>query len=406
MTSNPLQRHARRAGFGGVPADVTFDVERDRPHLAAALEQRCPEIRQILVGLRQTVPVARNATEGVFGQFYRLPRHYRSLCCAIPDLESPDRLWEGDVLTFKGTEPLMADFDDYLRWMMTARFRGSDLPIGLHFPLVVNVPPGSMPLDECDREQRVAAMVHERHLRQYGELAHAPVPLLVHRFSQKDTTRYVDTLRRHLPPQAFERVEARAGAGCGATVSYYPTAPIRVDDLRVLADTTPGLQVDAAESEATVDAWCRLFARLLHLGFMPFAPWNAGRGSCVDPGNAGIAGGVAALLMLVPFESIPDDRWLRLSLLSSLRLLRHTVAVFATALGGAPPARPDPVLEPLTQAFLHRRLLRHFEAEAPTNQRPDIRLLSCLRVAHLDTLISAARPEPLGGGPYSPSEIT
>ena len=50
----------------------------------------------------------------------------------------------------------MADFDEYLAWMMRAGFRGSDLPIGLHCPLVVNVPPGAVPLDECDREQRMA----------------------------------------------------------------------------------------------------------------------------------------------------------------------------------------------------------------------------------------------------------
>ncbi len=288
MTSDPLGRHAEHAGFGGVPSDMTFDAERDRPRLVHALERLCPDIRRIMVGLRQTLPVAPTAAEGVIGQFYRLPGHYRSLCCAIPDLEGPDRLWEGDVITFKGTEPLMADFDEYLAWMMRAGFRGSDLPIGLHFPLVVNVPPGAVPLDECDREQRMAAAVHERHLRVYGELAQAPVPLFVHRCSTHNTTRYVDALRRHLPPQAFERVEARARAGCGVMVSYYPTAPIRVDDCRVLAGTTPGLRVAVAEGEDTITAWCRLFARLLHLGLMPFARGTAA-GAPVSPRETGVS---------------------------------------------------------------------------------------------------------------------
>ena len=254
MTSDPLGRHTEHVGFGGVPSDMTFDAERDRPRLVHALERLCPDIRRIMAGLRQTLPVAPTAAEGVTGQFYRLPGHYRSLCCAIPDLEGPDRLWEGDVITFKGTEPLMADFDEYLAWMMRAGFRGSDLPIDLHFSLVVNVPPGAVPLDECDREQRMAAAVHERHLRVYGELAQAPVPLFVHRCSTHDTTRSVDALRRHLPPQTFERVEARARAGCGVMVSYYPTAPIRVDDFRVLAGTTPGLRVAVAEGEDTITA--------------------------------------------------------------------------------------------------------------------------------------------------------
>ena len=401
MTFDPVRRHAEHAGFGDVPSDLIFDAERDRPSIVDAVERICPDIRQILAGLRQKLPVARTATEGVAGQFYRLPGHYRSLCCAIPDLADPDRLWEGDVITFKGTEPLLADFDDYLAWMMTARFRGSDLPIGLHFPLVVNVPPGAVPLDECDREQRMAAAVHERHLSVYGELAQAPVPLVIHRCSPKDTIRYVDALRRHLPPQAFDRVEARASAGCGVTVSYYPTAPIRVDDLRVLAATTPGIGIAAADGEDTIAAWCRLFARLLHLGFMPFAPWNKGRGSCVDPGNACIDGGFADLLMLVPFHSIPDDSWFRLSLLASVGMLRHTIAVFAASLRGAPPTRSDPLLEPLTQIFLQPRLLKQIETETPPHQRPDARLLSCVKLDTLDALLTAATADAPRDGPYA-----
>jgi hypothetical protein len=402
MTSDPVRRHAKQAGFGEVPSDLIFDAERDRPRIVDAVERLCPNIRQVMAGLRQRLPIASNATEGVTGQFYRLPGHYRSLCCTIPDLADLDDLWEGDVITFKGTEPLLADFDDYLDWMMTARFRGSDLPIGLHFPLVVNVPPGAVPLDECDREQRMAAAVHERHLSVYGELAQAPVPLAVHRCSRHDTTRYVDTLRRHLPPQAFERIETRANAGCGVTVSYYPTAPIRVDDLRVLSATTPGIGVAAAEGEDTVTAWCRLFARLLHLGYMPFAPWNKGRGSCVDAGNACIDGGFADLLMLVPFESIPDDRWFRLSLLASVTMLRHTIVVFAASLGGAPPTQEYPMLEPLTRVFLQPRLLEQIEAENPTTQRPDARILSCFRLDALDALVAATTAETPRGGPYNP----
>ena len=329
------------------------------------------------------------------------PGHYRSLCCAIPHLEGSDHLWEGDVIIFKGTEPLMADFDDYLAWMMRATFRASDLPICLHFPLVVNVPPGAVPLDECDREQRMAATLHERHLRVYGGLAQAPVPLFVHRCSRDDTTRYVDTLRRHLPPQAFERIEGRARAGCGVTVSYYPTAPIRVDDFRVLADTSPGLRVAVTEGEDTIAAWCRLFARLLHLGLMPFAPWNTGRGSCIDPGNACIGGGFCDPLMLVPFESIPDHRWFRRCVLASVRLLSHTVSVFAASIGPHPTSLPDSTLAPLTQVFLGPQLLRQIEAETPTGQRPDARLLSCFKLDSLDALVTAAVATAPLSGPYS-----
>ena len=58
---------------------MTFDAERDRPSLIDAVEHLCPDIRRIMGGVRQTLPVAPNATERVTGQFYRLPGHYRSL---------------------------------------------------------------------------------------------------------------------------------------------------------------------------------------------------------------------------------------------------------------------------------------------------------------------------------------
>ena len=401
--SDPLRRHAERAGFARVPADLAFDAERDRPRLVGAVERRCPSVRAILAGLRRRLPVARHAGEGITGQFYRLPGHHRSLCCAIPDLDGPERLWEGDVIALEGTEPLMADFDDYLRWMLTTPFRSGDLPIGVHLPLVADVPPGAMPLDECERAQRLAAALHERQLTLYGELARAPVPLAVHRCSAEDTTRYVEALRRRLPEPAFERAAARARPGCGVSVWYYPTAPIRVDDLRLLAATDPQLGATPEAGEEAVAGWCRQFARLLHVGFMPFAPWNAARGSCVDTASACIDGGFADLLTLVPFESIPDDGWFRRSLLDSIRRLSHTVAVFTGALGARPAAPPDPDLDWLSRAFLSPRLLDQLEREAPGGAALDGRISSCFRLDRLEDLVAVSAGTPTAFRPYRPA---
>ena len=403
--TDPLRRHADRAGFALVPADLVFDAERDRPRLLAAVERRCPPIRAILAGLRRRLPVAGDAGEGVTGQFYRLPGHYRSVCCAIPELTGPERLWEGDVVTLEGTEPLMADFDHYLQWMSSTPFPDGDLPIGLHLPLVAGIPPGAVPLDECRQAQRLAAALHERQLTLYGELAQAPVPLAVHRWSAEDTARYIETLRWRLPPQAFERAEARARTGCGVSVSYYPSAPIRVDDLRLLAATDPRLRAAPEAGEETVEGWCRQFARLLHLGFMPFAPWNAGRGSCVDAGSACIDGGFADLVTLVPFESMPNDRWFRRSLLDSIGRLSHTVAVFAASIGGRPAADPpDPSVDALARPFLGPRLLDHLERESPGKTPLDSRISSCLRPGRLEDLAAARTEAPPAFSPYRPAQ--
>ena len=398
-----LRRHAERAGFALVAADLAFDAGHGRPRLVRALERRCPPIRAILRGLRRRLPVARNAGAGVAGQFYRLPGHYRRVCCAIPDLPGPEHLWEGDVVALEGSEPLMTDFDDYLRWMLTTPLRDGGLPIGLHFPLVAGVPPGAVPLDECLRAQRLAAALHERHLAFYGELAQAPAPLAVHRCSAEDTARYVETLRWRLPRPAFERAEARARTGCGVSVWYYPTAPIRVDDLRRLAAADPRLRPAPEAGEESVAGWCRQFARLLHLGFMPFAPWNAGRGSCVDAGSACIDGGFADLFTLVPFESLPDDRWFRRSLLDSIRRLSRTVSVFTAALGPRPAGPPDPDLDALSRTFLVPRLLDHLEREAPGGGALDSRISSCFRLDRLEDLVAASAATPPRFHPYRPA---
>ena len=405
--TDPLRRHAERAGFALVPADLVFDAERERPRLVGAVERRCPPIRAILAGLRRGLPVAGDAGEGVAGQFYRLPGHHRRVCCAIPDMTGPERLWEGDVVTLEGTEPLMGDFDDYLRWMLATPFRDDDLPIGLYLPLVAGTPPGAVPLDECNQAQRLAGALHERHLTVYGELARAPVPLAVHRCSAEDTARYIETLRWLLPVQAFERAEARARTGCGVAVWYYPTAPIRVDDLRVLAAADPRLRAAPGAGEETIAGWCRQFARLLHLGFMPFAPWNAGRGSCVDAGSACIDGGFADLSTLVPFESIPGDRWFRRSLLDSIRRLSHTVSAFVSAFAASLGDRPaDPVdagLDSLARIFLSPRLLDHLERETPGGAALDSRISSCVRLDRLEDLVAASAAPPQRFRPYQPA---
>ena len=398
--TDPLERHAERAGFARVPADLSFDAGRERPRLVRAVERRCPPVRAILAGLRRRLPVARHGGEGITGQFYRLPGHYRRLCCAIPDLGGPERLWEGDVIAFEGAESLMADFDDYLRWMAATPFRDGDLPIGLHLPLVAGVPPGAMPLDECELAQRMAAGLHERHLTLYGELARAPVPLAVHRCSAAHTARYVEALRWRLPEPAFERAAARARPGCGVAVWYYPTAPIRVDDLRLLADADPRLRAAPDAGEETIAGWCRQFARLLHLGFMPSAPWNAARGSCVDAASACIDGGFSDVFTLVPFESIPDDGWFRRSLLDSIRRLAQTVAVFTGTLAAGPAAPRDPDLDWLSRAFLSPRLLDHLEREAPAGDALDWRISSCFRLDRLEDLVAAAAGAPAPFRPY------
>ena len=57
---------------------------------------------------------------------------------------------ESGAIVFKGTEPLLPDFPEYLDWMLQAQFRASRLPLGLHFALDMKLPPGAMWIEECE----------------------------------------------------------------------------------------------------------------------------------------------------------------------------------------------------------------------------------------------------------------
>ena len=329
---------------------------------------------------------APHAAAGRTGQFFRLPRHNRSVCCAIEEAADPARLCDSDVIVFKGTEPLLDDFADYLQWMMGAPFRGSEAPVGLHFPLVLKMPPGAMPIDECRREQRVTTAVHAAHVKRYGQLARAPVPLFVHELSRVEVDGYLEEARCQLMPQAFERIEGRACAGLGVEISYYPAAPIRVVDLgeppirRML-----GRQGDASFTDGTNRRW----AESLALGYMPYVPWNNGWGSPVDMGNACVDGGFSDLLTLTPFASIPSPRLFHASLHASLEIFAQTVATLCASLDLAPAGRVDPLLVARVHAYLRPMLVRHLHDEDAAS-RVDPRLLSHFEIESLDELLRAS----------------
>jgi hypothetical protein len=106
-------------------------------------------------------------------------------------------------------------------------------------------------------------------------------------------------------------------------------------------------------------------------------------------------------LMLVPFESIPDDRWFRLSLLASAQMLSHTVSMFTVSLGARPAERPDPSLDPLSQVFLRPRLLEAILAETPAGLAPDPRAVSCFALECFEDLVAAS-----GGGGLPPHALS
>jgi hypothetical protein len=370
-------------GVSPASLQVRFDALRDTPELIESLSVRLPTLRHILANMRAgVVPLMPSSHPGSFGNFVRLPNHYRSVCFKLPGTASEPGV--DGVVVLKGTEPLLPDFPQYLDWMLRAPFRGSYLSLGLYFPLEMKLPPGAMWIEECVLEQKISSQVQQRYLAQYGYLARLPVPLFVFELTAEQVESYREVVRARLSADAFSRIDAKVRGGLGVEVYYYPSLPIRVADLPEL-DVKAFSAVSSAETlKATFDAWIQLMAELLGLGYMPSAPWNRGMGGYVDPGNACIDGGFNDLVTIVPFDSIPSEYLFWRSLRQSIQMLAHSVAAMCVAVtetrAPLPSEPPAAAVEYVTEELRHRirseqqntqdldpRLTRFFEVPSVTD---------------------------------------
>jgi hypothetical protein len=358
--------------------EVRFDAECDSPDVVEALSTRLPKVREILADLRTAaIPIMASSHVGSSGNFLRLPNHYRSVCFAVPG--SDGEPGGGGSIVFKGTEPLVPDFPQYLDWMLAVPFRSSYLSLGLHFPLEMKLPPGAMWIEECILEQKVTSAIQRQYLAKHGRLARLPVPLFVFQLTAQQTENYRQVVRSRLSPGAFSRIEAKVDGGLGVEVYYYPSLPIRAADLLTM-DANEGLRtmLNAEALQATFSDWIQLMAELLDLGHMPYAPWNHGMGAYVDPGNACIDGGFNDLLTVVSFDSITDETLFSRALRQSIQSLASSLtAMCAASTGTKSPTQSEPLAaavayvteglrgriraEHLDKDCLDPRLVRFFE---------------------------------------------
>jgi hypothetical protein len=379
------------AGFGTTRLPVRFDAERDTPQLLDALSSHVPEVRDIMASLRRSVPLAPHSGPGAIGRFYRIPNHYRSLNFVVPSRGQDEAEPSTGVVVFKGTEPLLPDFPRYLEWMLGAPFRASTLPMALHFALEMKLPPAAMWIEECVMEQHITSRIQLEYFRHYGRLARLPMPLFVFELTREQVRGYEAALRSRVSAAAFTRIEAKIADGLGIEVYYYPSLPIRTADLFVdhVKKTFRGvLSVDALE-RVFLD-WIELLYEMLHLGYMPYAPWNYGMGSCVDTGNACIDGGFNDLLTLVPFDSIPTELLFRRSLHATMESLSNSIAsVCAVASNTRAESKVDSTGTHF--AYVAERLRAHVKAEHCDGHALDARLKRFFEVPTVSDVIDHVR---------------
>ena len=295
------------------------------------------------------------------------------------------------VIVFKGTEPLLPDFAQYFEWMLRAPFRSSRLPLGLHFPLEMKLPPAAMWIDECIAEQEISSVVQAQYLARHRRLARLPVPLFVYELTPMDVARYEGVIRPRISSTAYRRCATKVAGGLGVEVYYYPVLPVRAADLSVPhIRKVLDAQLTPEGADATFRSWVELMADLLMLGYMPYAPWNQGMGGCVDPGNACVDGGFNDLLTLVPFDSIPTKHLFWRSLTQSIQMLGTSIVAMGVAVTNSRVVvEPDPSV--LISAYIKERLITRIRADERPNDIIDSRLVAFFQERSVTDLLDYVR---------------
>ena len=385
-----FSRFAGAEGIGREKLSVVFDAERGTPDLINALAHDEPYIRGVLADLRQSLPLVPHSGIGPMGRFYRLPNHYRSVSFMMPRQSGDPEASQG-VIVFKGTEPLLPDFPAYFDWMLNVPFRASPLPLGLHFPLDMKLPPSAMWIEECKAEQAVASKVQQQYLTRHGRLARLPVPLFVFKMTPEQNERYAQVVSSRLSADAMWKIKNKLADGLGVEVYYYPELPVRVSDLFVgNVRETFKAALTSEQVEATFSSWTTLLAEMLCLGYMPYAPWHHGMGGCVDPGNVCIDGGFNDLLTLVPFDAIPDELLFRRSLQASTQMLADSMTKLAAAAVGIPSVTEGDAVGMAT-AYITEQLRLHVEACEQEGHTVDPRLKLCFRQPQVADIVQLLR---------------
>lgn len=362
--------------FSSVGLQTVFDAEVGTPELVDAVAGEVPRIRDVMESLRKSLPLVPHSGVGPIGSsgFFRLPNHYRSVSFILPAAPSSDVERSPGVIVFKGTEPLLRDFPEYFDWMLRAPFRGSALPLGLHFSLDMKLPPGAMWIEECIAEQTVSSKLQHLYLNRYRRLARLPVPLFVFRMTPQQNARYEEIIRSRLSCDAIKKIKNKLADGLGVEVYYYPELPVRVADLAV-GNVRETFKAALGEEQVadTLGKWAQLMSEMLCLNYMPYAPWHHGMGGCVDPGNVCLDGGFNDLLTLVPFDAIPDEVLFRHSLQASIKMLADSMVALASAsIGIALGSEADP--GSLATEYAMRTIRDHVFAEEGRGGAVDARL--------------------------------
>ena len=224
--------------------EVTWRVSDAAPALVTALAATEPTIPRLLTQLESGLPVQKTWAFGEAGAFVRPDRHARAIYLDLRRLDSQPG--QG-CIAIKGSEAACDNFDQIVErlkhmWNVCGVTMG-----GLNrtiyqevvmmnsmdrFPVTESVPPGVHLHASAIEEAEVGAEYQATYLGRYGELAKAPVPLMVLRWPDHISEKIQQRLAPNLAPRSRKIVNTVLKDGLGVFVYYYRSIPMRVIHLQ------------------------------------------------------------------------------------------------------------------------------------------------------------------------------
>jgi hypothetical protein len=319
-------------------ADFAIRVDATEPVWEARAEW--PEVERwigadVTSALRAGVPVLRDVHAVDHGPYLRPLGHRRAFYIRDAD----------GVLAIKGSEPLAANFADFIAELAAERVHvelrlgtpavdrtlaRADLDGLAKLAIVEGKVPGCVTVREALDEARAALAAQCAYVARHGRPARLPLPVFVGRWRDDVVAGVRDVLAARLTP----RVEAALAGGIAVYAYRYPSVPVRLAHV-ALRDATSAREMHDRLAEIArhvdprraLEGWLALTAQLLALGFVAKSPETVVTGDALQVQNLCLDGGFVDASSLIETRTL-DERALR----DAIRRTAHELALAATRL--------------------------------------------------------------------------
>lgn len=320
--------------------EILFDLQKEAPALYEEVCQKSPRLGETIEQFRSEPKFPSSSKIGREGRYFRLPGYFRTFCYELAD-HAPTSDLSSDVLVVRGADAILDDYGQYVRWLgerAVTKIPGHmDMPghrnMADDISLVRRRAPGALLRSEAATEATTGVDVHRRHLELYGELAHLPVPLLTFALPEERAERAARLLRENLSDIAWNYISGYVHHGLAISLSYYPTAPLRLDQVLTFRsdgpDAFPEFARDAlrnADLFSASGAWMRMFVRLLYVGYLPTSTFLNALTNVLQSSSVCLDGGFRTVSSLYPLDQAPNDGFVTVSVTRCVDELRQVIA--------------------------------------------------------------------------------